>query len=203
MIELNSERWLNVTDLEEEIWKDIVGYENYYQISNWGRVKSLKYNHSNFQKILRTQLTKKGYVRVTFQIKKKRKSFSVHRLVAEAFIPNPENKPQVNHKDTNKQNNKLENLEWNTNGENQRHSVTNGLKFMKKTLQYDLKGNFIKEWNSTKEIERELGIYNARISRCCLGEYTHTHGYIFVYEEDLKVNPLLVKEKINKMKKIV
>lgn len=110
----------------EEIWRDIVGFEDYYQISNYGRVKSLKKKtrngHCKNDKILKERIDKKGYVH--YALKKDGKTYEkkAHRLVAEAFIENIYNKPQVNHIDGNKRNNYVENLEWVTNGENQAHS---------------------------------------------------------------------------------
>lgn len=98
-----------------EIWVDITGYEGLYQISNLGRVKSLekKAGLSNRkEKILKQHLDKDGYVKVYLCKNSKVRFLSVHRLIAEAFIPNPNDLPQINHKDENKQNNKIENLEW-------------------------------------------------------------------------------------------
>lgn len=91
----------------EEIWKDIKNYPG-YQINNLGAVKSLNYNHTKKEKLMATHLDKNGYMRVTMC----NKTFPIHRLVAEAFIPNPNNYPQVNHKDENKLNNSVDNLEW-------------------------------------------------------------------------------------------
>ena len=98
-----------------EVWKNINGYEGLYQISNNGRVKSLpKLAGKSWrkEKILKTYLDKDGYVKVILCKENKTKFLSVHRLIAEAFIPNPNEFPQINHKDENKQNNSLENLEW-------------------------------------------------------------------------------------------
>ena len=99
----------------KEIWKDIKGYEGLYQISNYGEVKSLEKKagfSTRKEKILKQHLDKDGYVKVYLCKNNKVKFLSVHRLIAEAFIPNPNNFPQINHKDENKQNNKIENLEW-------------------------------------------------------------------------------------------
>lgn len=118
-----------------EQWKDIVGYEGYYEVSSLGRVRSkeriLPHNvndgiYVKKPKILKTQV-KKGYVFVTVSIDGVRKSLPVHRLVAKAFLPNPENKPQVNHIDGDKTNNKLDNLEFATAKENVDHAVSIGL----------------------------------------------------------------------------
>lgn len=101
--------------LEQEIWKDIKNYEGLYKISNLGRVKSLpKYAGRSYrkEKILKTYLDKNGYVKVILCKNNRTRFLSIHRLLAEAFIPNPNNYPQINHKDENKQNNSLNNLEW-------------------------------------------------------------------------------------------
>lgn len=119
----------------EEIWKDIEGYEGLYQVSNFGRVKSLniiKFNQFSSYKhkgrVLKLQLNKQtGYMYVNLSKLKSYKTTSIHRLVAKAFIPNPENKSQVNHKDGNKFNNYVENLEWCTQIENSFHAYQNGL----------------------------------------------------------------------------
>lgn len=110
----------------EEIWIDISGYEGKYQVSNLGRVRSLIYkNNANGkiykrEKLLKQFYDRNGYLRVDLKMGK-RKNAQVHRLVALAFIPNPLEKPQVNHKDKDKENNKVDNLEWVTNQENQLH----------------------------------------------------------------------------------
>lgn len=99
----------------DEIWRDIEGYEGKYQVSNLGRIKSLKNRHGYREKILKQLLTHHGYKQVMFCDKnngKKDKRYMVHRLVAEAFIPNPENYPIINHKDENRTNNRVDNLEW-------------------------------------------------------------------------------------------
>ena len=116
-----------------EEWRDIPGYKGLYQVSNLGRIKSLidkKYDLNenvvkiiNRERILKQNLTKKGYCSVKLYKNGKGKTYKIHRLVAEIFIPNPENKPQVNHIDGNKQNNCVTNLEWNTNEENFNNAI--------------------------------------------------------------------------------
>lgn len=120
---------------KNELWKDISGKTG-YQVSNLGRVRSVdreipaKNGGLRFYKgkILRTSLDTRGYPTAQFQHNSKHSSRLVHRLVAEAFIPNPENKPQINHKDGNKENNHVGNLEWVTPKENMRHAVLSGIK---------------------------------------------------------------------------
>lgn len=100
---------------EQEVWKDIDEYKGLYQISNLGRVKSLKkYAGKSLreEKILKTYKDKDGYIKVILCKNNKTRFLSIHRLLAEAFIPNPENLPQINHKDENKENNDIDNLEW-------------------------------------------------------------------------------------------
>ena len=100
----------------EEVWKDIEGYDREYQISNLGNVRSLNYNRTGETRILKTRINKHGYVCIN--LGRKRKGFKVHRLVAIAFIPNPDNKPCVDHINTIKTDNRVENLRWVTHEEN-------------------------------------------------------------------------------------
>lgn len=120
---------------EQEIWKDVVGYEGLYQVSNLGRVKSLarKINRGQYieyrEDILMTLfLNRHGYFTVMLSKNGKKKQHRIHQMVARAFIPNPENKEMINHIDCNTQNNRVENLEWATNSENQLHAIAHGLK---------------------------------------------------------------------------
>ena len=124
--------------MENEVWEDIPYYEDKYQISNFGRVKSLERKYKKFdskmnkeylytqkERILKPRIDKKGYVHYALNKNGIAKEYKAHRLVALVFIPNPYNKKQINHKDLNKQNNCVDNLEWCTNGENQKHSYKN------------------------------------------------------------------------------
>lgn len=121
----------HLEDLEGEIWKWIKGYENLYQISNFGRVKSFNSKDKKIR-ILRPVLFKNGYLHVSLHKKEGDKLISktptIHSLVARAFIPNPENLPEINHIDGNKFNNHFENLEWCTTKKNAAHALKTGLR---------------------------------------------------------------------------
>ena len=162
----------------KEIWKDINGYEGLYQVSNLGNVKSLKTN-----KILSP--VGKEYKHVILYNKGDRKTLKIHRLVAEAFIPNPENKPQVNHKDEDKYNNIVENLEWCTHEENMNHGTKQDRESKIKTkynvLQYDLEGNLIKKWFNLREITMNTNYKKANIMYCCRHKNKTAYGYRWEY----------------------
>ncbi|MDD5589059.1 MAG: NUMOD4 domain-containing protein [Candidatus Nanoarchaeia archaeon] len=121
--------------MKKETWKNIEGYDGIYQVSDRGRIKSLsrlhKIHHNYYvkckTKILKQTTTKKGYLRIGLNKNNITKQFQVHRIVSIAFIPNVWNKPQINHKDGNKKNNYIKNLEWCNNSENQKHSFKFGL----------------------------------------------------------------------------
>jgi len=114
---------------EKEIWRDILGYEGFYKISNFGRVLSLIPHNGTSNRKLKNLLNKTGYYQVGLHINgSKKKMFLVHRLIANAFIPNPENKPCVNHINGKKTDNRIENLEWCTHSENTTHAFETKLK---------------------------------------------------------------------------
>lgn len=172
----------------EEKWKDIEGYEGLYQVSNLGNVRSLyfKNNICNIKKIKNKKITKdkKGYCRVRLTKNKKFKSFLVHRLVAQAFIPNPNNYPIVNHKDENPTNNCIDNLEWCTNQYNLKYSnVWERVAKIrgKKIIQYDLNGRIVKIWENSQKIENELNIHKQSILYACKNKTKNTKGYIWRY----------------------
>jgi hypothetical protein len=188
-----------------EIWKDVVGYEGIYQVSNKGRVKRIgKYRNQitewESNKILKPGVKNNGYLFCQLSKDNKTSPKMIHRLVAEAFIDNPYSKPTVNHIDGNRANNNVSNLEWATYTENNVHSLyeLNGYKAgdyrnkrgSKVVLQYDLQGNFIKEYPSYRESQRQTGI-NA-IDVVCRGDRQkqkrqHTAGgYIWKYKDDIQ-----------------
>jgi hypothetical protein len=188
-----------IINLEWEIWVPIQGYEGLYEISNMGRVKSLNYNRQGIEQLLLPTSDKNGYLKVTLY-KNKGSRKSIHRLVAFAFIPNPENKPQVNHIWGKVDDNRASQLEWSTGSENMKHSFdvlgripsSGGNKWI---LQYDLEGNFIKEWESGREIERQLGFDNAAISHACKGDMKFAYGFMWKFKESkdypLKIDKLV------------
>lgn len=163
-----------------EIWKDINGYIGLYQVSNLGNVKSIKRNV-----ILKPNSHTKGYLKVHLYKGGVKSAKYIHRLVAESFIPNPKNYLQVNHKDENKKNNIVDNLEWcdvvyNVNygsGVNRRSKVIS-----KKVMQLDLNGNIIKIWNSISETNK-YGFYHQNIIACCKGRLKTHRGYLWKYYE--------------------
>ena len=161
----------------KEYWKPVVGYEGLYMVSNWGRVKSIKFGK---ERILKPVTNSSGYLLVGLYKNNIEKKYSVHRLVAEAFIPNPYNLPQVNHRDENKLNNNVDNLEWCTNEYNINYG-TRTERYSKPVLQYTLDGEFVGEWPSARECGRN-GFNQGSVSACCRGELKTHKGYIWKYK---------------------
>ena len=169
----------------EEIWKDINGYEGVYQISNLGRVKSLGYNmpklrRNKKERIMKAPIDINGYKRVALKQKYK---YSIHRLIAVNFIPNPENKPCINQINGIKTDNRIENLEWVTNSENSIHAyrVLKCNRMVKGVYQYDMAGTLINTFKSITEAEGVTGINNSMISRAASGKRSHTHNFKWSY----------------------
>lgn len=183
-----------------EIWKDIKGYENLYQVSNYGRIKSICHSWIGFgkdiicktkEKIRAVKTNKAGYEQVILFKNNISKTFLVHRLVAEAFIPNPNNLPQINHKNCLKTDNRSTNLEWcdatyNINYADRTKKASsktrNGV-LSKPVLQYNLKLELIAEYPSTMEAQRQTGFNKGNISNCCLGRQKTAYNFIWKYKE--------------------
>lgn len=165
-----------------EQWKDIDGYEGYYQISNYGQVKNIKTN-----KILIGDTNNIGYKRVILY-KPIKKRFFVHRLVALHFCEGFDKDLVVNHKDGNKTNNNADNLEWVTRSENDLHAFKMNLRkaspcqFKNKISAYDKDTlKFVKEYNNVEECSKELNVARSNIYNCCNGKQKSCKGYILKY----------------------
>ena len=187
----------------EEIWKDIPGYETLYQVSNLGNVRSLDHIRKNGKKenqiciskgkILKQAKQKEsGYMFAVLSKNGKTKGFRVHRLVAETFLENPNNYKCVNHKDENKENNNVNNLEWcsylynnNYGTKKDRLKIIQQKRVGRKVNQYDLNGTLIKKWNCIMDIERYLKKErsNAVISACCRNKTKTAYGYRWEYAD--------------------
>lgn len=201
---INNSALINSAMNNQEIWKDVEGYEGSYQVSNLGRVKSLEriVNHSIYgkmyvgERILKTyNCNHDEYIRIDLKSNGIKDKKLVHRLIAESFIPNPENKKTVNHKDGNKKNNNIDNLEWMTHSENHLHSYKElGRKGYftgitgknnpksKPIIQLSLTGEYIKEFCSATEAEFKTGIFQTNISKCCVGKRNNAGGYIWKFK---------------------
>lgn len=179
----------------KEIWKDIHGYEQRYQVSNIGRIKSLKRvckrgnNHKPVNECILKPGNNKGYMTVALSKNGNVKYFQVHRLVAEAFIPNPDNLPCVNHKDENSLNNNVDNLEWCTYSYNNSYNELARKKGVLKripVLQFSKTGQFIREWDCAGTVEQELGISHHSIYGCCKGKTKTSGGFIWKRKNSMK-----------------
>lgn len=146
----------------KEIWKDIEGFEQIYQISNLGNLKSFKKDKKG--KILKHNNKNGDYFAVVLEYKEKVKYTRIHRLVAQAFIPNPNNYNEINHIDGNKQNNRIDNLEWCTRKQNFEHAKKTGLweynkpYKCKKIKQYTLENEFLNEYENANHASRKTGV---------------------------------------------
>ena len=189
--------------MENEIWKDIPEYEGLYQVSNLGRVKSLKRldkrNRIVKEKILKHGIDTNGYHLVKLYKYDKPRTLKVHRLICQVFIQNPNNYTEVNHKDEDKSNNCVDNLEWctrkyNVNYGNRTNKAKNHPNCKhrlgvlgkdnpnsKIVIQYTKDGEFIKSWNCTHEVERKLGVRSSSVSACARGNIKSAGGFIWKY----------------------
>ena len=180
-------------NLSNEVWRDIEDYPG-YQVSNLGRVRSLNFNHTGQVRILKSRKNKFGYLKLYFYKNGKPKTASVHRLVAIAFIPNPDNLPQVNHKDENKENNfvwvnedgtvdlEKSNLEWCSASHNINWGSRNkktSQKLSKPVAQYTLDGKLVATYSSTTTAAKKNGFIKANIFSCLYGRQKTSHGFIW------------------------
>lgn len=221
-------------ELANEEWRDIVGYEGKYQVSSLGRVKSLeRITHNNKssntswktrrvkERILRHGDNPNGYEFVQLSKDGRLHIFYIHRLVANAFIPNPENLPIINHKDQTPKNNKASNLEWCTQKYNVNYadaidkirafllsdknpcrgvprSESFKQKVRKPVIQMDSQGNTIREWDSARSAAIELGLYFSSITATCKNKMKHHGGYKWKYKYDYPhTDPKYRKQIIN------
>lgn len=210
MVVLLDNRHGGSNNIEQEIWKDIPGWEGLYQVSNLGQVKSLARDYvicniaivHKKEKILKQHTIKFWYKHVELNYKGKAKNYPVHRLVALAFIPNPENKPYIDHIDTNTGNNKVENLRWVTAVENAKNPLTSQkrkqIKYYsgelnplfedkspdsKPVLQFDKQGNLIAKYSCCHQAMRKNpGFSFSSIARACRGERYTYKNFIWKYD---------------------
>lgn len=186
--------------MDKEIWRDIKGYEGLYQVSNFGNLKSLNYLRTGKEHPLSPAIDKDGYLTITL-CKNSKKTYKVHRLVAEAFLDKKDFK-YVDEKDRLKYINNLENLKINhliEGEEGRKNNCTDNIEWCtskynnmygtrtertsKKVYQYDLNGNLVQEWPSASDIERQLGYSQGHISDCCNGKRKTAYGYRWSYEK--------------------
>lgn len=189
--------------MNREIWKDVKGYEGLYQVSNFGEIKHLPYDfrnisgthHINERKLI-PHTNNNGYYMVDLYKNNKRKTLLLHRLVAQAFVENPNNYPIVNHKDNTPSNCNASNLEWCTLSYNSQYSynTTNRAKTTKwskgknhykskKVYATDKQGKILYRFNCIMDAERELGILNTSIVSCLKGKYKTAGGFIWHYDK--------------------
>ena len=179
--------------MEEEIWKDIEGYEGRYQVSNRGNVKSLErtvWNNRGYYKTIQERILKAGksntgYLQVALFKDGKAKGYLVHQLVATAFCENPMRYTEVNHLDEDKTNNKVENLEWCSKSYNNNYGTRNkriAEKKCKPVIAIEKRTGLKLEFSSALEAERETGINNSNIIQCCKGKRNSCGGFYWMYK---------------------
>ena len=179
-----------------EIWKTAVYdseiYEELYKVSNLGRILSLNYRNTGKSELMTPFDSGDGYLKVQLWKNGKYKICRVHRLVAETFLENPENLPEVNHIDEYKTNNRVDNLEWKSHRDNCNHGTRNERSAKarsKRVIQLSLDGEFIKEWPSTNECGRN-GFDQGAVAACCRGERKSHKGFRWMFAEDYKEKQL-------------
>ena len=190
-----------------EIWKDIEGYNGRYRVSNLGRVMSMwrtnQYKtHIGKPMIMHQGIHRQGYLKVSLTDGSTIKNYFIHRLVAEAFIPNPDNLPQVNHKDEDKSNNRVDNLEWcdgkynsnyGTRAERWRPQVA------KPIIQKTLDDKFVRRFESAESAERECGYDASYISMVCHNKRPAAYGYKWSFEKKDNKNPEKILEALDEL----
>ena len=173
--------------MKGEIWKPVRNYEGLYEVSNMGRVKSLNYKRTGKERILKAGKSGNGYLQVNLYKDGNREQPLVHRLVATAFLDNTDNLPEVNHKDEDKTNNCVENLEYCSRLYNMNYgtgSKRSAEKRSKPVFSVDKKSGLIMWWESAKEAERCTGINNGNIINCCQGRQKSAGGHYWFYADD-------------------
>lgn len=166
-----------------EEWKDIINYEGKYQISNYGNIKSLNYHRSGEEKLIKPLKRKDGYLKVILYKNGKTKNYFVHKLVALMFLENPCNYNYVNHKDEDKKNNCVDNLEFCSIQYNNTYKKYNrGKKNKSKINQFDLKGNLIYQWDSLKKIKELTNYSYYGIFNCLHNRQNTSNNFIWKYE---------------------
>ena len=174
-----------------EIWKDIEGYEGYYQVSNMGNVKSLNYNRTGKEGILKLGKDSKGYLFVVLCKENTKKPCRIHRLVATAFCENPHGYKEVNHISEDKTDNRAENLEWVSHEYNSNYGTRNkriAEKLSKPIYGINKVNGLIVEFKSSHEAGRTLGIAQQNINACCKGKYKSAGGFYWFFAESEEVD---------------
>lgn len=165
----------------QEIWRDIIGYEGLYQVSNFGNVKSLGNGICKTkEKIMKARKNKWGYLYLNLSKGGKKKTYTIHRLVAHAFLPNPYNLPQVNHKDEDKTNNRVDNLEFCSAKSNCNYGTRN-IRSAEKRYKKVLCVEKCKIYPSLKEAAKQTGISISSLSMACTGKYKTVFGFQWRY----------------------
>ena len=198
---MTNEEFIKSVSLEGEIWKDVVGYEGLYRVSNLGRVSSYnrtiiinsdyfkyKWERTYKAKIMKQSKDKGGYLIVSlYDNESKCKNFKVHRIVASAFIPNDDNLPQIDHIDCNRMNNKISNLKWCTCKENHANPSTQ-IKRSDSVLQINNNNEIVCEFASPKDASKKLGVSHKGILDCCRGISDTYNGFKWLYSKEYELN---------------
>jgi hypothetical protein len=188
-------------ETKNEIWKPIKDYEGLYEVSNYGRVRSVDHveyiphprnplyiqKRKIYGRIKKLRHHKAGYWITDLYKENIGTTKTVHRLVAEAFIPNPQNKPEVNHIDENKENSRVENLEWCSRVENVRHGTAltrMGRGHWTPVIQMTKDGTFVKRWDCMQEAADKLGLHMTHISAVCRGRSKSHGGFLWRYPDE-------------------